>query len=62
VIFADERATRPQHLVWKDAALSRPGETVTLAVLFEQYAGPYGLHCHNLEHEDAGMMLNVEAS
>ena len=27
---------------------------------FEHYAGLYVLHCHNLEHEDAGMMLNLE--
>jgi len=27
---------------------------------FEHYAGLYVLHCHNLEHEDAEMMLNLE--
>ena len=47
---------------WKDTVLTWPGETVTLAIRFEQYAGLYVLHCHNLEHEDAGMMLNLEVS
>jgi len=42
--------------------LTWPGETVTLAIRFEPYAGLYVLHCHNLEHEDAGMMLNLEVS
>jgi hypothetical protein len=29
---------------------------------FEAYSGLYLLHCHNLEHEDAGMMLNFEVT
>jgi FtsP/CotA-like multicopper oxidase with cupredoxin domain len=52
----------PQDLGWKDTVLTWPGESVTLAIRFEQYAGLYVLHCHNLEHEDAGMMLNLEVS
>jgi FtsP/CotA-like multicopper oxidase with cupredoxin domain len=51
-----------QDLGWKDTVLTWPGETVALAIRFEQYAGLYVLHCHNLEHEDAGMMLNLEVS
>jgi len=31
-----------------------------LAFRFERHAGLFVLHCHNLEHEDAGMMLNLE--
>ena len=50
------------ELGWKDTVLTWPGETVILAIRFEQYAGLYVLHCHNLEHEDAGMMLNLEVS
>ena len=37
-----------------------PGETVRIAIRFDAHAGLYVLHCHNLEHEDAGMMLNLE--
>ncbi len=35
---------------------------MTLAIRFEKCAGLYVLHSHNLEHEDAGMMLNLEVS
>lgn len=43
---------------WKDTVLVLPGETVRMLVRFEHYAGVYLYHCHNLEHEDAGMMRN----
>jgi FtsP/CotA-like multicopper oxidase with cupredoxin domain len=42
----------------KDTVLLFPGEEVRVAVRFPDYRGRYLLHCHNLEHEDAGMMLN----
>jgi FtsP/CotA-like multicopper oxidase with cupredoxin domain len=43
---------------WKDTVLVMPGEKVQLLVRFENYAGTFLYHCHNLEHEDAGMMRN----
>jgi FtsP/CotA-like multicopper oxidase with cupredoxin domain len=43
---------------WKDTVLVLPGETVRVLVRFENYTGTYLYHCHNLEHEDAGMMRN----
>ena len=43
---------------WKDTVLVMPGETVRVLVRFENYTGVYLYHCHNLEHEDAGMMRN----
>lgn len=48
---------------WKDTVLVMPGERVKVLVRFEDFAGTYLYHCHNLEHEDAGMMRNyrVEA-
>jgi blue copper oxidase len=48
-------------LGWKDTVLVWPGETVRIAVDFSHdFPGSqtYLLHCHNLEHEDAGMMIN----
>jgi FtsP/CotA-like multicopper oxidase with cupredoxin domain len=33
---------------------------VDVLVRFEEHRGLFLLHCHNLEHEDAGMMLNFE--
>lgn len=43
---------------WKDTVLVMPGERVKVLVRFEDFAGLYLYHCHNLEHEDAGMMRN----
>ncbi len=48
-------------LGWKDTVLVWPGETVRIAVDFaHDFPGnqTYLFHCHNLEHEDAGMMVN----
>ena len=48
-------------LGWKDTVLVWPGETVRIALDFSHdYPGDqtYIFHCHNLEHEDAGMMIN----
>ena len=43
---------------WKDTVLVMPGERVKVLVRFEHYPGLYLYHCHNLEHEDMGMMRN----
>jgi FtsP/CotA-like multicopper oxidase with cupredoxin domain len=32
---------------------------VRVAVRFDAHRGLFPLHCHNLEHEDSGMMMNV---
>lgn len=45
---------------WKDTTLLMPGERVRILVRFDGYRGVYLLHCHNLEHEDGGMMRNFE--
>ena len=45
---------------WKDTVLVMPLETVAVLVQFDRYPGIFPLHCHNLQHEDMGMMLNVE--
>jgi blue copper oxidase len=45
---------------WKDTVLAFPGEKVRIIVRFPNNLGKYVFHCHNLEHEDGGMMLNYE--
>jgi len=45
---------------WKDTVLVWPGEQVRLLVGFQSYPGMYLYHCHNLEHEDGGMMRNYQ--
>jgi suppressor of ftsI/bilirubin oxidase len=61
-IATDERGLSPAETGWKDTVLVWPGERVRFALDFSHdYPGEqvYMLHCHNLEHEDQGMMLNV---
>jgi FtsP/CotA-like multicopper oxidase with cupredoxin domain len=48
---------------WKDTVLLEDGETVEILVRFSADPGTAGdgiylMHCHKLEHEDMGMMLN----
>ena len=43
---------------WKDTVLLMPGERVRVLVRFGDYPGLFLYHCHNLEHEDMGMMRN----
>ena len=46
---------------WLDTVMVWPGETVRIAIDFSQpFSGTqlYMFHCHNLEHEDQGLMLN----
>jgi hypothetical protein len=43
---------------WKDTALLMPGERIKILVDFDDYPGLFLYHCHNLEHEDMGMMRN----
>lgn len=50
----------PNDNGWKDTVLLNPNETVQTLVKFNDYSGIYLLHCHNLEHEDDGMMLNIQ--
>jgi len=52
-------------LGWKDTVLAWPGETVRIVTDFSHpFLGDqvYMVHCHNLEHEDGGMMLNLKVT
>ena len=43
---------------WKDTVLLMPGERAKIIAKFQKYPGLFLYHCHNLEHEDMGMMRN----
>jgi FtsP/CotA-like multicopper oxidase with cupredoxin domain len=47
---------------WKDTVLLMPGERIKILVRFDDYTGLFLYHCHNLEHEDMGMMRNYYVS
>lgn len=48
--------------VWRDTVLVPPGakNAVTIRMRFERFDGRAVLHCHNLDHEDQGMMMIVD--
>jgi len=61
-LAVDAQGRLPTDLGRKDTVLVWPGESVRVAIDFTHpFPGPqtYMFHCHNLEHEDAGMMLGV---
>lgn len=45
---------------WKDTVLVMPRETVKIIIPFSTLVGVFVFHCHNLEHEDDGMMLQYQ--
>ena len=61
-LAVDPQGRLPTDFGRKDTVLVWPGESVRIAIDFTHpFPGPqkYLFHCHNLEHEDAGMMLGV---
>jgi FtsP/CotA-like multicopper oxidase with cupredoxin domain len=43
---------------WHDTFMIMPHETVSFLVRWSRHTGLYMYHCHNLPHEDMGMMRN----
>jgi FtsP/CotA-like multicopper oxidase with cupredoxin domain len=57
--YTDNYATVSQGFInsgLKDTVLVMPGETVRIIKPFQDFKGLFMFHCHNLEHEDMGMM------
>ncbi|MEL7832820.1 multicopper oxidase family protein [Fodinibius sp. Rm-B-1B1-1] len=50
----------PHERGWKDTVRVERRETVRMLTKFDAEKGLYAFHCHNLEHEDNGMMANFE--
>ena len=46
--------------VFRDTIFVENGYNVHVRTRYDRYIGEYVIHCHILDHEDAGMMLNVE--
>ena len=64
-LAVDARGRLATDLGRKDTVLVWPGESVRVAIRFDlPFEGPqtYMFHCHNLEHEDGGMMLGVRVA
>jgi FtsP/CotA-like multicopper oxidase with cupredoxin domain len=45
---------------WKDTVVVNDKETVEVFIQFVAHRGLYVIHCHQLGHEDGGMMANFE--
>ncbi|MFF8955274.1 multicopper oxidase family protein [Streptomyces sp. NPDC014894] len=58
VLARNGGAPGPYDAGWKDTVDLPPTQSVEVAVRFTDYDGTYMLHCHNLEHEDMGMMAD----
>ncbi|MGC1860482.1 MAG: multicopper oxidase domain-containing protein [Methylocystis sp.] len=41
---------------WEDTVLVTRGERVRIVKPFLDFKGGFMFHCHNIEHEDMGMM------
>ena len=46
--------------VFRDTIFVEGGYQIQIRTYYDRYIGEYVLHCHILDHEDAGMMLNIE--
>ncbi|MFJ3901912.1 multicopper oxidase family protein [Streptomyces sp. NPDC090025] len=60
VLSRGGKAPLPHDAGLKDTVSLRPGEAVEILTRFEGHRGRYLFHCHNAEHEDMGMMANLE--
>jgi FtsP/CotA-like multicopper oxidase with cupredoxin domain len=60
VLSRSGRPPLPYDAGLKDTVSLRPGESVEIITRFDGYRGRYLFHCHNAEHEDMGMMANLE--
>ncbi|MEV4582302.1 multicopper oxidase domain-containing protein [Nonomuraea jabiensis] len=52
---------RPYHARnWQDTVQLPARGEVVMRTRFRDFVGKYPLHCHILNHEDRGMMANIE--
>lgn len=56
---SNKTATTEYEPAWKDTVNIKARERIVLKMV-QQYAGLRMVHCHILEHEDAGMMANLQ--
>lgn len=55
ILSRSDKAVNDNEKGWKDTVLIQPDEEVKIIAKFKNQ-GMFMYHCHNLEHEDAGMM------
>jgi FtsP/CotA-like multicopper oxidase with cupredoxin domain/peroxiredoxin len=60
VIRRDPKTGQIVERVWRDTVLVSANKPVTIRVRYQDFPGKSVFHCHNLAHEDLGMMQNLE--
>ncbi|MBL9081785.1 MAG: multicopper oxidase domain-containing protein [Planctomycetales bacterium] len=58
--FAVKPAAAGEPWLWRDTVVLERNKPVVIRMSFKNFAGLTVLHCHNLIHEDMGMMQAVE--
>jgi FtsP/CotA-like multicopper oxidase with cupredoxin domain len=59
-LLRDGKPPPPWERGLEDTWRLDPGEVVEVAARFEDYTGPFMIHCHMLDHEDHGMMARFD--
>ena len=59
-VLRDGKRPPPSERGLEDTWRLEPGEVVEVAARFEDYTGPFMIHCHMLDHEDHGMMARFD--
>ncbi|WP_310529876.1 multicopper oxidase domain-containing protein, partial [Nocardioides sp.] len=59
-VLRDGKRPPPWEQGLEDTWRLAPGEVVEVAARFEDYTGPFMIHCHMLDHEDHGMMARFD--
>jgi FtsP/CotA-like multicopper oxidase with cupredoxin domain/peroxiredoxin len=60
VIRRDPQTGKIVERVWRDTVLVTAKQPVTIRVRYRDFPGKSVFHCHNLAHEDLGMMQNID--
>ena len=62
VLDRSSGVVHPADRAWKDTVMVRTDETVIVQPRFAPYPGRFVFHCHNLEHQEKAMMLQLEVA
>lgn len=54
-----EPGVPPEDWVWRDTLMVLSGQTLKIRMEFNEFDGRTVMHCHNLDHEDQGMMQQI---
>jgi spore coat protein A, manganese oxidase len=60
ILERNGKSPLPHEAGWKDTVAVDEDEEVKVIAQFSSYRGRYLMHCHNLEHEDHGMMARYD--